>query len=82
MRRWLYLVGSLDEGEQYQGDRKSHLDLVIEGEGTCGQEILSYRAPLRFVDKSIGGEPVTFVISSQVHRNFNFGPRFVDLLHL
>jgi hypothetical protein len=25
---------------------------------------------------------VTFVISAQVHRNFNFGPRFVDFLVL
>ena len=56
--------------------------LIYEGEGTRGQEILSYRARRRFVDKSIGREPVTFVTSSQVHQTFNSRPRFVDLLHL
>ena len=32
--------------------------------------------------RSIDGNLVTFVISAQVHRNFNFGPRFVDFLVL
>ena len=34
----------------------AELLLSYEGKETCGQEILSDRAPLRFADKSIGGK--------------------------
>ena len=42
----IVLVGSLDEGDHNQGDRKSHLDLVMKGRRLVAKRYLVIVLPL------------------------------------
>ena len=59
-----------------------HPQILNKGRGLVARRYLVIVFPFDLLTNQLAESPVTFVISSQVHRNFNSSRRFVDVLDL